>query len=165
VSTQGCVLDLGADGRVVDFQFLGADLLLILWAATSPDRDSRLIVVPIQSPKITYGAYHGSGEGLPSVHLADSGLCWSAGAFAKGDNDSPVVRMEVLGRRRSGPDHVDGNGNGNSSSSTSNVGGFANSVLGDTSASTARVCLMHADGKTHRVLSLPTIEEMFGSAA
>lgn len=117
-----------------------------------------MIVVPIQSLKITYGVYHGNGDDLPTVQLADSGLCWAVGVFAKGDNDSPVVRMEVLGPRRSGSDHVEGN-------SSTNGGGYANGVVDDSSASTARVCLMHADGKTHRVLSLPTVDEMFGSAA
>lgn len=157
VSTQGCALDIGADGRVVDFQFLGANMLLILWAATS-DADSRLVVVPTQSPKITYGAYsdEGSSEGLPSIQLTDSGLCWSAGVFAKGDNESPVVCMEVLGPRQSGSEK-EGSSNGSTSGAT------ASGVIGDSGEWTARVCLMHADGKTHRVLSLPSAEEMFGS--
>ncbi|KIH93095.1 anaphase-promoting complex component cut20 [Sporothrix brasiliensis 5110] len=154
VSTQGCVLDLAAGGRVVDFQFLGANLLLILWAATAEDRDSRLVVVPTQSPKITYGTYHGNGEELPPVPLAEIGLCWSAGVLAKGDNNSPVARMEVLGSRRSGSDHV----SGVDSSAT-------NSIIGDRSGSPARICLMHADGVTHQVLSLPSVEEMFGNDA
>lgn len=133
-------------------------MLLILWAASS-DADSRLLVVPIQSAKIAYGAYGGrdNGKGLPSVQLADGGLCWSAGVFAKGDNESPVVRMEVLGPRRSESESEQAGSNGSTNSATTN------GVIGDSSESTARVCLMHADGETHRVLSLPSAEEMFGS--
>ncbi|CAK7206420.1 hypothetical protein SEUCBS139899_009212 [Sporothrix eucalyptigena] len=159
VSTEGCVFDLGSDGRVVDFQFLNASLLLILCAAADNDHNARLVVVPVQSPKITYEAYQGNGEGLPALSLANGGLCWVAEVKRVSDEkddkakSSPVVRMEVLGPRRSGSDKV----------TTKNGGGNGNT--GNSDLPTARVCMMHADGTTYRVFSLPSMDEMFSNAA
>ncbi|CAK7208609.1 hypothetical protein SBRCBS47491_000149 [Sporothrix bragantina] len=158
VSTKGCALDLGSDGRVVDFQFLDASLLLILCAAADNDHDARLVAVPVQSPKITFGAYQGNENGLPTLSLANGGPCWVAETKRATDykddspKNSPVVRMEVLGPRRSGSDQV--------ASSKPEPASASNSDL-----PAARVCLMHADGTTYCVYSLPSTEVMFGSAA
>ncbi|CAK7236725.1 hypothetical protein SCUCBS95973_009705 [Sporothrix curviconia] len=160
VSTEGCVLDLGSDGRVVDFQFLDAGFLLILCTSADSDHNTRLVVVPVQSPKVTFGAYQGSENGLPVLLLANGGLCWVSEVGQAGDRSedspktSPVVRMEVLGPSRSGPDQT---------VVASSKPGPASASNGDLPA--VRVCLMHADGTTYSVYSLPSAEDMFGSIA
>ncbi|CAK7272557.1 hypothetical protein SEPCBS119000_005189 [Sporothrix epigloea] len=157
VSTGGCVLDLGSGGRVLDFQFLDAKLLLILCSTAEDAYDARLVAVPIQSPKIAYGAYQGTETNLPTLSLVGGSLCWSTEVkrASDGEDDSLKsksrlpVRMEVLGPRLSGSDQAVSNS------------------LGLTSAScpAARVCIMYADRSTYRVYSLPSMEDMFSSTA
>lgn len=172
MSTGGCVLDLGSDGQIIDFQFLDANLLLILCPIEEDgvypfnfssygfysilkyiDYNARLVAVPVQSAKITYGAYHGIEADLPPLSLANDNLCWTAKVKrapdegGDGTKNRLVVRMEVLRPRRSGSDQVDSSGLG----------------LANASSTAARICLMCADGTTYRVFSLPSIEDMFGS--
>ncbi|CAK7274447.1 hypothetical protein SEPCBS57363_006168 [Sporothrix epigloea] len=153
VSTGGCSLDLGSDDRIIDFQFIDANLLLILCPIAEDDYNARLVAVPVQSTKITYGAYHGIETDLPTLSLATDNLCWTAKVKRAPDEgggvpkNRAVVRMEVLRPRRSGSDQVDSSGLG----------------LANASSTTVRVCLMFADGTTYSVFSLPSIEDMFGS--
>ena len=120
---------------------------------------------------MTFAEYYDGidGDSLPVIQLTTealglqaSGLCWvanietpetaDAAGGGKGSKSSPIIRMEVLGPRQAGSDK----------GMEPTNGGCGKGMDDDNRMVTARVCLMHADGTTYRVFSLPPAFLMFG---
>ncbi|OAA68133.1 anaphase-promoting complex component cut20 [Niveomyces insectorum RCEF 264] len=177
VSTGACVFALSGGGTIIDFRFLGAEAIVMLWAPTPKDRrHPRVIAIPVQSTNIGYQAYNSESDSnnLPVVNLDHDGtlegigansLCWVADlGLPAGEGDrgpgaaartlGSVVRMEVLPPTRSNVGETD---------AADQSGSNGNNNTSDRSA--GRVCLMHADGATYRVFTLPSLSEMFGRAS